>query len=140
AAEAPITDPIPRGTEHILLVDDEADIVQIGKEFLQSLGYRVTSFTSGPEALEEFQAQPQAFDLLITDLTMPLMTGLGLAEAALKLRPDLLVLLTTGYSEESICAKAKEIGNLQCLLKPLVLRHLGWTVRWQLDRRVRPGR
>ncbi len=136
AAEAPITDPIPRGTEHILLVDDEADIVQIGKEFLQSLGYRVTSFTSGPEALEEFQAQPQAFDLLITDLTMPLMTGLGLAEAALKLRPDLLVLLTSGYTEESICAKAKEIGNLQCLLKPLVLRHLGWTVRWQLDRRV----
>jgi len=136
AAEALMTGPIPRGTEHILLVDDEAAIVQIGKEFLQGLGYRVTAFTSGPEALEEFQAQPQAFDLLITDLTMPLMTGLDLAEAALKLRPDLLVLLTTGYSEANISAKAQEIGNLQCLLKPLVLRHLGWTVRWQLDRKA----
>ncbi len=136
AAEAPMTGPIPRGTEHILLVDDEAAIVQICKEFLQGLGYRVTAFTSGPEALEEFQAQPQAFDLLITDLTMPLMTGLDLAEAALKLRPDLLVLLTTGYSEANISAKAQEIGNLQCLLKPLVLRHLGWTVRWQLDRKA----
>ncbi len=140
AAEAPMTGPIPRGTEHILLVDDEAAIVQIGKEFLQGLGYRVTAFTSGPEALAEFQAHPQAFDLLITDLTMPSMTGLDLAEAALKLRPDLLVLLTTGYSEASISAKAKEIGNLQCLLKPLVLRHLGWTVRWQLDRKPLPGR
>lgn len=135
AAEAPMTGPIPRGTEHILLVDDEAAIVQIGKEFLQGLGYRVTAFTSGPEALEEFQAQPQAFDLLITDLTMPLLTGLDLAEAALKLRPDLLVLLTTGYNEANISAKAQEIGNLQYLLKPLVLRHLGWTVRWQLDRK-----
>jgi PAS domain S-box-containing protein len=136
AAEAPMTGPIPRGTEHILLVDDEAAIVQIGKEFLQGLGYRVTAFTSGPEALEEFQAQPQAFDLLITDLTMPLLTGLDLAEAALKLRPDLLVLLTTGYNEANISAKAQEIGNLQYLLKPLVLRHLGWTVRRQLDRKA----
>jgi CheY-like chemotaxis protein len=136
AAEAPMTGPIPRGTEHILLVDDEAAIVQIGKEFLQDLGYRVSAFTSGPEAWEEFQAQPQAFDLLITDLTMPLMTGLDLAEAALKLRPDLLVLLTTGYSEANISAKAQEIGILQCLLKPLVLRQLGWTVRRQLDRKA----
>jgi PAS domain S-box-containing protein len=140
AAEAPMTGPIPRGTEHILLVDDEAAIVQIGKEFLQGLGYRVTGFTSGPEALAEFQAQPQDFDLLITDLTMPSMTGFDLAEAALKLRPDLLVLLTTGYSEANISAKVQKIGNLQCLLKPLVLRHLGWTVRWQLDRNLRPAR
>ena len=136
ALEVPMTGPIPRGTEHILLVDDEAAIVQICKEFLQGLGYRVTAFTSGPEAWEEFQAQPQAFDLLITDLTMPLMTGLDLAEAALKLRPDLLVLLTTGYSEANISAKAQEIGNLQYLLKPLPLHHLGWTVRWQLDKKA----
>jgi CheY-like chemotaxis protein len=119
-----------------LLVDDEAAIVQIAKEFLQGLGYRVTAFTSGPRALAEFQAQPQAFDLLITDLTMPLLTGLDLAEAALKLRPDLLVLLTTGYNEANISAKAQEIGILQCLLKPLVLRQLGWTVRRQLDRKA----
>jgi signal transduction histidine kinase/CheY-like chemotaxis protein len=136
APEVPITGSIPRGTEHILLVDDEVAIVQIGKEFLQGLGYRVTGFTSGPEALEEFQAHPQAFDLLITDLTMPAMTGFDLAEAALKLRPDLLVLLTTGYSEADINAKVQKIGNLQCLVKPLGLTHLGWTVRWQLDRKA----
>ncbi len=132
-AEVPMTGPIPRGTEHILLVDDEPAIVEIGTEFLQDLGYRVTAFTSGPSAWKEFQAQPQAFDLLITDLTMPLLTGLDLAEAALKLRPDLLVLLTTGYSEANISARAQQIGIRQCLLKPLVLRHLGWTVRRQLD-------
>ncbi len=136
AAEVPMSGPIPRGTEHILLVDDEAAIVEIGTEFLQDLGYRVTAFTSGPSAWEGFQAQPQSFDLLITDLTMPLMTGLDLAESALKLRPDLLVLLTTGYSEANICAQAQEIGIRQCLLKPLVLRHLGWTVRRQLDRKA----
>jgi len=132
-AEVPMTGPIPRGTEHILLVDDEPAIVEIGVEFLQDLGYRVTAFTSGPNAWKEFQAQPQAFDLLITDLTMPLLTGLDLAEAALKLRPDLLVLLTTGYSEANISARAQQIGIRQCLLKPLVLRHLGWTIRRQLD-------
>jgi CheY-like chemotaxis protein len=136
AAEGPMTGPIPRGTEHILLVDDEAAIVQIGKEFLQGLGYRVTAFNSGPEAWEEFQAHPQAFDLLITDLTMPAMTGLDLAEAALKLRPDLLVLLNTGHSEADINDKVRKIGNLQCLVKPLALTHLAWTVRWQLDRKA----
>ncbi len=140
APEVSMTGPIPRGAEHILLVDDEAPIVQIASEFLQGLGYRVTAFTSGPKAWEGFQVQPQAFDLLITDLTMPLLTGLDLAEAALKLRPDLRVLLTTGYSEANIIEKAQEIGILQCLLKPLVLRHLGWTVRRQLDRKDGPGR
>jgi signal transduction histidine kinase/CheY-like chemotaxis protein len=136
APEVPINGPLPRGTEHILLVDDEAAIVQIGKEFLQGLGYRVTAFNSGPEAWEEFQAHPQAFDLLITDLTMPAMTGLDLAEAALKLRPDLLVLLNTGHSEADINDKVRKIGNLQCLVKPLALTHLAWTVRWQLDRKA----
>jgi two-component system, cell cycle sensor histidine kinase and response regulator CckA len=140
APEVSMTGTIPRGTEHILLVDDEAPIVQIASEFLQGLGYRVTAFTSGPKAWEGFQAQPQAFDLLLTDLTMPLMTGLDLAEAALKIRPDLLVLLTTGYSEAHITEKAQEIGIRQCLLKPLVLRHLGWTLRRQLDGMDRPGR
>ena len=82
-AEVPMTGPIPRGTEHILLVDDEPAIVEIGVEFLQDLGYRVTAFTSGPNAWKEFQAQPQAFYLPTTDLTMPLLTGLDLAEAAL---------------------------------------------------------
>jgi PAS domain S-box-containing protein len=140
AAEVSMTGDIPRGAEHILLVDDEALIVQIVSEFLQGLGYRVTAFTSGPKALKEFQAQPQAFDLLITDLTMPLMTGLDLAGAALKIRPDLPVLLTTGYSEGNIVEKAQEIGIQQCLLKPLVLRHLGLTLRQQLDGKDGPGR
>ncbi|MGP8050317.1 MAG: ATP-binding protein [Desulfobaccales bacterium] len=133
APEVSMTGPIPRGTEHILLVDDEAAIVQIGREFLQDLGYRVSAFTSAPIAWEEFQSQPRAFDLMITDLTMPAMTGLDLAEAALKLRPDLPVLLTTGYSEANFTAQAQEVGIRQCLLKPLVLRHLGWTVRRHLD-------
>ncbi len=123
----------PRGTEHILLVDDEVSIVQIGQEYLQRLGYRVTALTSSAKAWEEFQAQPESFDLVITDLTMPAMTGIDLAEAILCLRPDLPVILTTGYSETNITDKAKGMGIRQCLMKPLVLRHLGWAVRRELD-------
>jgi PAS domain S-box-containing protein len=133
---ATIDEHIPLGTEHILLVDDEASIVQIGQEFLQRLGYRVTGLTSSTKAWEDFQTRPAGFDLVITDLTMPSMTGIDLAEAMLGLRPDLPVILTTGYSELNIKDKASEMGIRQCLRKPLVLRHLGRAVRRELDSRV----
>ena len=124
-----------RGTEHILLVDDEADIVRIGQEYLQRLGYRVTTWTSGAKAWEDFRAHPETYDLLITDLTMPKMNGIELAEAALHQRPDIPVILTTGFSETSILDRAKELGIRRCLMKPLVLRQLGWAVRRELDRK-----
>lgn len=131
--EAPKEGTAPGGTEHILLVDDEAAIVQIGKEFLESLGYRVTASTSSSRAWGEFRARPENFDLVITDLTMPAMTGIELAEAVLALREDIPVILTTGYSE-SMTDKAQKLGIRQCLMKPLVLRHLAWAVRRELDK------
>jgi CheY-like chemotaxis protein len=124
-----------RGTERILLVDDEADIVRTSQEYLQRLGYRVTTWTSGVKAWEDFRAHPESYDLLITDLTMPKMSGIELAEAALHRRPDIPVILTTGYSEAGILNRAKELGIRQCLMKPLVLGQLSWAVRRELDRK-----
>ena len=124
-----------RGTERILLVDNEADIVRVGQEYLQGLGYRVTTWTSGLKAWEDFRAHPQIYDLLITDLTMPKMNGIELAEAALQRRPDIPVILTTSFSETGILDRAKELGIRRCLMKPLVLRQLGWAVRRELDRK-----
>ena len=124
-----------RGTEHLLLVDDEADIVRTSQEYLQRLGYRVTTWTSGVKAWEDFRAHPETYDLLITDLTMPKMSGIELAEAALHRRPDIPVILTTGYSEAGILNRAKELGIRRCLMKPLVLGQLSWAVRRELDRK-----
>lgn len=135
SAVTPSTEPVPRGTEHILLVDDEAPIVQIGQEYLQRLGYQVTGLTSSSQAWEDFRAHPEKFDLIITDLTMPAMTGIDLAKAAVCRRPDIPIILTTGYSETNIIDQAKDMGIRQCLMKPLVLRRLGWVVRQELDRK-----
>lgn len=123
------------GTEHILLVDDETAIVQIGQEYLQRLGYRVTALTSSTEAWEYFRAQPDKIDLVITDLTMPVMTGTDLAAAVLRLHPNLPVILTTGYSETNVMEETRGMGIRQCLIKPLGLRRLGWAVRQELDRK-----
>jgi len=132
--EVPRGETAPPGTEHILLVDDEGPIIQIGQEYLQRLGYQVTASTSSAKAWLDFRAHPEDFDLVITDLTMPELTGIELAEAMLRLRPDIPIILTSGYSETNIMEKAKEMGIRKCLMKPLVLRHLGWTVRRALDR------
>jgi nitrogen-specific signal transduction histidine kinase len=87
---------IPRGSEHILLVDDEESLVEIGRRMLQRLGYRVTAVTASLEALRLFTAHPDRFDLVITDQTMPQMTGDRLALKLLEMRPDLPVFICTG--------------------------------------------
>jgi CheY-like chemotaxis protein len=90
-----------RGGEHILIVDDETAIVSLLQRMLESRGYRVTAFASSEEALAAFRSTPSSFDALITDQTMPRLNGLELAAAVHRLRPDLPVLLTTGYVDRS---------------------------------------
>jgi len=124
---------IPTGQERILFVDDELVLVEIGKQMLERLGYEVTTRTSSIEALELFRAKPDQFDLVITDMTMPHMTGDKLAQEIMKVRPDIPIILCTGFSERISEEKAKGMGIKAFVMKPLVMRDLANTVRKVLD-------
>jgi len=133
---AAIREPEPEimgGEGHIMVVDDEPQLLAISQKMLTRLGYQVTAVSDPQAALEIFQAQPEAFDLLLTDLTMPQMTGLELAREVLQLRPDLPIILTTGFDEETAVRRAWELGIRDYLLKPVVLRELAKTVRRVMD-------
>ena len=128
-----VKQPVPRGTERILLVDDEAIIVDIGQKMLEMLGYRVTTAKSGTEALDIFKKGPDAFDLVITDYTMPKMNGYDLAQQMMEVRPDIPLIMNTGYNEMISQEKSLSAGIREFLLKPLDLRKLGEVVRRVLD-------
>jgi len=121
--------PLPTGAERILLVDDEASMVEMGRQMLESLGYRVTIQTSSVEALADFKARPELFDLVFTDMTMPRMTGADLSREVLKLRPDIPIILCTGYSERIREESAKAMGIREFVLKPMALRDVAHVVR-----------
>ncbi len=125
--------PLPSGREKILLVDDEPAITQIGQAVLTGLGYDVTAETKSGIALEKFQAAPESFDLVITDQTMPDLTGIDLAKAMLKLRPDLPIILCTGYSSAITEEEVYAIGIKFFASKPLSKRTLAGLVRQALD-------
>ena len=127
--------PLPTGTERILFVDDEETLVDIGRQMLESLGYEVVTRTSSIEALELFKAQPDNFDLIITDMTMPNMMGDKLARAVMGMRSDIPIILCTGYSARISEEEAKEMGIKAFVMKPLLIRDLTETVR-----RVLPNR
>lgn len=124
---------LPKGKENILFVDDEESLVKVGKNMLERLGYRVTAKRSSIEALEMFRAQPQLFDLIITDQTMPGMTGADLARAVMTIRPDIPVILCTGYSNLISENKAKTIGIREYVMKPIVLKDFAILVRRVLN-------
>jgi len=133
-AEAEMPGPLPFGQERILLVDDEPKVAEIGQRMLEHLQYRVTVATCSPEALAAFRQRPEAFDLVVTDMTMPGMTGAELAADLLRIRAGLPVILCTGYSDRITEAEASRIGVRALMMKPLVLRDLAETVRRVLDR------
>jgi signal transduction histidine kinase len=126
---------IPTGNERILFVDDEKALVDLGKQILERLGYKVTLRTSSVEALELFMEQPDRFDLVITDMTMPNLTGDELAAKLMNIRAEVPVILCTGYSERMSKEKAHEIGIKEFILKPIVMSQLAKTVRKVLDGR-----
>jgi len=129
-------EPILTGTERILLVDDEEAIVFMEKQMLERLGYQVVSRTSSVEALEAFLAYPDKFDVVITDMAMPNMSGHQLASELIKIRPDIPVLLCTGFSENMTEEKAASLGIKDFLMKPIVMQDLSKKVREVLDNRV----
>jgi PAS domain S-box-containing protein len=121
--------PVPTGTERILFVDDEQALVKMGKQLLEFLGYKVTTSTSSIEALELFKVQPDKFDLVITDLTMPNMTGDELAQKLMAIRPDIPVILCTGFSTEMTAEKTKKMGIRAFVLKPVIKQDIAETIR-----------
>ena len=126
-------EPVPTGTERILFIDDEKSLVDLGQQILERLGYDVTIRTSSVEALELFMEQPDKFDLVITDMTMPNMTGDDLAARLMNIRADVPVILCTGYSERISRERAHELGIKEFILKPIVMRELAKKVRKVLD-------
>jgi CheY-like chemotaxis protein len=127
---------IPGGTEQILLVDDENDIITMERQILERLGYRVTSRTSSIEALEAFRANPDRFDLIITDMAMPNMPGDKLSAELVKICPDIPILLCTGFSENMSEEQATSLGIKGFLLKPIVMKDLAQKIREVLDERT----
>ena len=117
------------GKEKILLVDDDQTIAYIVKQMLENLGYKVTPQYSSPEALEIFRSRPNYFDLVITDMTMPKMTGDILAQRINKIRPDIPIILFTGHGDMIAEEKAKTMGIQAFLMKPLQTRHLAHKIR-----------
>jgi PAS domain S-box-containing protein len=124
---------LPTGNETILCVDDEQPLIELGKNMLKKLGYRVEARTLPVEAIEVFRAAPDAFDLVISDMTMPAMTGVGLAKKLMQIRPQIPVIICTGYSEQIDESRAKELGIRGFLMKPFTIRELSKTVRQVLD-------
>ncbi len=126
---------LPVGTETILVVDDEVFQTDMSKHLLGLLGYTVQTCNRPGEALLLFQKSPEAYDLVITDMVMPGMTGDELARRLLELRPDLPIILCTGYSENITEAKARELGIEGFALKPLVVEELARLIRQVLEKK-----
>jgi CheY-like chemotaxis protein len=123
----------PKGTERILIVDDEPSLANIAQTFFREQGYSVATATNGVQALELFKSDPHGFDLVITDMTMPAMTGDLLATELLKLRPGLPIILCTGYSDKISKDRTRSLGIRRYVEKPLIMSELGKTVRELLD-------
>jgi CheY-like chemotaxis protein len=132
-SEVPVNDDLPGGKERILFIDDDESIVYVGRFRLERLGYQVQTKTSPVDALELFRGKPDQFDLVITDMTMPQMTGDLLVKEILKIRPGMPTVICTGFSEKMDEKKAKEIGIRQYIEKPFSRSDLAKMVRKALQ-------
>jgi PAS domain S-box-containing protein len=128
------SEPFPRGKERILFVDDEKALADMGKKTLERLGYEVIATTSSTDALDTFRANHDKLDLVITDQTMPNMTGDMLAKELMGIRSDIPIILCTGYSELITKESAEAMGIRAFVMKPLVTRDLATTIRKVLDK------
>ncbi|MFH1243928.1 MAG: ATP-binding protein, partial [Pseudomonadota bacterium] len=124
---------LPTGTERILFVDDEETLVKIGKQMLEQLGYEVAALTDSVEAIKRFSEDPDKFDLVITDLSMPDVTGERLAQEVMNIRPGIPVMMCSGFDERIRREKAKKMGVKAFIQKPLTFEELAKAVREALD-------
>jgi PAS domain S-box-containing protein len=124
-----ISRPLPKGKGRILFVDDDRDFYLAGQRMLAVLGYEVVAHSSSRRALEEFKSQPRRFDLIISDQTMPGLTGLELVTSCIQVRPDIPIILCTGYNETVTPEKAQAAGIREVVNKPFNLRQIGEIVK-----------
>jgi PAS domain S-box-containing protein len=121
--------PIPKGTEHVLFIDDEPALAKMGKQLLESLGYQVEMITKSSDALELFRKKPDRFDLVITDMTMPNITGEKLAIELMNIRPDIPVILSSGFNYNIDEKKAMALGIRAFISKPVLKQEIAETIR-----------
>jgi CheY-like chemotaxis protein len=122
--------------ERILYLDDEESLVILAKRMLGQMGYRVTGFNDSAKALAAFQRAPQDFDLVLTDLSMPGMSGMDVARQILQIRPDIPVLLATGYVRSEDVEQARTIGIREVIWKPQTIGEMGNLLAVQLEKLV----
>jgi PAS domain S-box-containing protein len=125
--------PIPKGTEHVLFIDDEPVLAKMGKQLLESLGYQVEMITKSSDALELFRKKPDRFDLVITDMTMPNITGEKLAIELMNIRPDIPIILSSGFNYNIDEKKAMALGIRAFISKPVLKQEIAETIRNVLD-------
>ena len=132
---APVTGPqiLSGGKERILIVDDEPSILEMNRRRLEYLGYTVTAFSNSLSALDSFRTEPDPYDLVITDMTMPDMNGAELAKEILTIRPRMPIILCTGFSDAISQETASEIGIRKFMFKPVVLQDLSSNIRTLLE-------
>ncbi|MEN6440007.1 MAG: ATP-binding protein [Syntrophobacter sp.] len=127
---------LPTGNERVLLVDDERVVAEMGKAVLDRLGYRVTTETDSLRALDIFRSRPDEFDLIITDYTMPHLTGIDLSREMHLIRPDIPIILCTGYSQEVTLESAAKLG-VELVMKPFAMKEIAVLIR-EVFRKKRP--
>jgi PAS domain S-box-containing protein len=120
---------LPGGKERVLLIDDEVDIVHVNRQMLERLGYSVSAYSDSREAVAAFESAPDAVDLLITDMTMPGLTGDQVVRSVHARRPDLPIIMCTGFSEIITAEKAQALGVRKLMMKPLLVGDLAQTIR-----------
>lgn len=125
--------PIPQGNECVMFVDDEPIIIRMAEQMLNALGYQAVVMNQSVQALALFEQNPQRFDIVITDHVMPELTGADMAERMLKIRPDLPVIMCTGFSEKLSAEQALARGIRHYLMKPVAIRELAETIRLALS-------
>jgi CheY-like chemotaxis protein len=125
APPATVDEPVANGAgETVLLVDDEEPLVRLGEEMIAELGYEPVGFTSSTAALETFRESPERFDAVLSDEAMPDMTGSELAKELRTIRPDIPIVLMSGYVTAGLTARARDAGVVDVLSKPLVSRDI----------------
>jgi CheY-like chemotaxis protein len=129
----------PGQGERVLYVDDEAALVSLTTRLLQRMGYEAAGFTDAQEALTAFAAAPDEFDLVVTDMAMPRMTGIDFAQQVLAIRPDIPVLLASGYVRPEEAERAREAGIRKVIWKPSTLSEMGLILREELARAIHEG-
>jgi len=136
AAPSAPAEGIRQGKGRILFVDDEDMLASIGHQLLTHLGYDTVACTSSRDALDTFRAAPERFDLVITDQTMPAMTGATLVTELRRIRPDIPIILCTGFSHVMNAAQAQALGVDAFIVKPRGMQELAVTIQQVLDQRA----